>query len=59
MKNEFFIFLLSAIFSGVAFSASPAGMVLIHAKDQNFMIGMDTSDLYKGEPRGGWAYYVG
>ena len=64
MRSEFLILLLSTLFIAAAFpispeSGTPAGMVLIHAKDQSFMIGMDTSDLYKGEPRGGWAYYMG
>lgn len=35
------------------------GMVLIHSKSQTFTMGMDTSELFKNEPRLGWAFYVG
>jgi hypothetical protein len=64
MRNQFIIILGSTMYAAAAFSISPdgskpAGMVLIHAKDRRFMIGMDTSDLYNGEPKGGRAYYVG
>jgi len=64
MKKLFLVLFLSAILSASAFAISVKnnqheGMVLIHAINQSFMIGMDTTDLYKGEPRGGWAFYVG
>jgi formylglycine-generating enzyme len=36
-----------------------AGMVLIQSKNKNFIMGLDTSELFKNEPRQGWANYVG
>ena len=63
--NKIGIVLLLFIFGFISgFSASgkekkPAGMVIIYAKDQSFTMGLDTADLFKNEPRAGWAFYVG
>jgi formylglycine-generating enzyme len=54
-----FIVLITTVVLFSRNGTEPNGMVLIRARNQSFMIGMDTSDLYKGEPKGGWACYVG
>lgn len=63
-KTLFLVVLLSILIPIKGFSISTkinkhAGMALIQAKNKSFLLGMDTTDLYKTEPKAGWAFYVG
>jgi formylglycine-generating enzyme len=54
------IFSLTGTFTSQAKSSKKQkNMVLIHAKNQSFIMGMDQSELFDNEPVKGWANYVG
>jgi len=61
MKNLLSIFFCLSISFGSSFAKGKnlAGMVHIPSKSQTFIMGMDTAELFKNEPRAGWACYVG
>lgn len=62
MKTYFLLISLSFSFSVFLIAQRPYKtdkMILIHAKNQSFKMGLDTSELFPGEPRQGWASYVG
>ncbi len=50
---------LAFVFTAGTALAAPGGMVQIHAKGQNFLMGMDKAEQNPGEPANGWAFYLG
>ena len=55
-----YMFCFSLVFSAsLRKNQKYTGMKYVHSKNQTFLIGMDTTDLYLKEPKNGWANYVG
>lgn len=61
MKSKINLLIWTIIinFSSYAQQAKQGSMVLIHSKNQSFIIGMSSSDIVPGEPAQGFAYYMG